>query len=350
MRKSRKKKQALVGGGIVLLVLMVGVILGVNKAPRVGYCFEVAFDTIRNRLYLAGGNRGLHVLEISQDGALNFTTTNFDGGYYRNIDISGDYGYIANSKRGLQVLDIRGEIPETIWTQTNAKGYGLDIQDDIVFMVGNDEGLYVFDISNPADPQLLSNFTDLEYVWDIWVQGDYAYIADFTVGMVVIDISDPLQPRRAGEVTWHEGETVSEVIHGEGDFAYVAAGSQGLYIIDISNPVTPKISSHIDPGLFGATEGVMVRDNVVYVSVHNGINYFKNGLYIYNVDDPSQPELVSKFPLTDMVEDVTLSGNYLALANTASGVVFFDVENPEKPKTLSTFPSSFWRLFTLLMW
>jgi hypothetical protein len=349
MGKVITKKRVWMITGCFLLALVIGISQGVRMAPRMGYCFETAFDPIRDRLYLVCGNRGLHILDISSEGILSYAGTYYDDGYYRNIEIVGDYAFIANSTLGLQVLEIHNEKPQTIWTQNSTKGYGLDIQGNYLLMVSNDEGLYIFDIHYPDNPKIVSHFSDLEYAWDVWVEGNFAYIADFTVGLVVVDISDVTQPRRAGELTWHEGETVSEVIDGEGNFVFVAAGSQGLYIIDISNPREPRLASHLDPGLFGASEGVMVRGNTIYVSVHNDINYFQNGLYIYDVENQHQPNLLNKSALTDMVEDVTLSGKYLTVANTASGVVFFDVEAPERPQILSTYPPGLWRFFTLLL-
>jgi hypothetical protein len=349
MGKTITKKRAWIIGALFLLALIIGISQGVRLAPRMGYCFEAAFSPINQRVYLVGGYRGLHIFDISSEGELIPIATYHDKGYYRNIEILGEYAFIANSKLGLQVLDIHTDIPKIIWAQNDTKGYGLDIQDNYLFMVSFDEGLYVFDITSPGDPQIVSHFSDLEYAWDIWVQGDFAYIADFTVGLVVVDISDVSQPIRAGELSWHEGETVSEVIDGEGNFVYVAAGSQGLYIIDISNPREPKISSHLDPGPFGASEGVTAKNNTIYIAIHNDINFFKNGLYIYNVENPNHPHLLSISPLTDMVEDVTLSEKYLTVANTASGVVLFDIEAPEKPKILSAYPPAIWRFFTLLL-
>ena len=333
---------------LVVVVIIVGFSLGVRNAPQLGYCFEAAFDPIRDRVYLVGGYKGLHIFDISR-GTLNYLSTYYDDGYYRNIEISGNFAYIANSNFGLKILDISGETPRTIWSQSDSKAYGIEIRDGIAYTVANDEGMYIFDVSNPSDPCLLSHFGDLEYAWDLWIQGNHAYIADFPVGLVVLDISDLSKPVRVAELTWHEGETVSEVITGEGNYAYVAAGSQGLYIIDISNPTQPKIAFHIDPGFLGRSEGVIVQGNVLYVSTHNEINYLNNGLYVYDIEYPDQTELLSIVPVTDMVEDVTLSGEFLALANTYSGIVLLDVINTSHPEVINTYPSAFWRIFTLII-
>ena len=345
---SKKWKRFLSIVGILLIILIIGLSLGVRAAPQMGYCFEAAFDPGRNRLYMTAGNKGLHIFNVAADDSMTFVSTYYDEGYYRNIEIAGDYAYIANSYLGLKILDISAESPKTIWTQAGTKAYGIEIRDDIAFTVANDEGMYIFDVSNPSDPHLLSHFGDLDYAWDLWIQGDYAYIADFPVGLVVLDISDLSKPVRVAELTWHEGETVSEVIAGEGDFAYVAAGSQGLYVIDISTPSKPKVSFHVDPGFLGRSEGVIVQGDRLYVSTHNEINYFNNGLYIYDIEHPGQPELLSKVSVTDMVENVTLSGSYLALANSYSGIVLLDINDTDHPKIINTYPSTFWRIFTLI--
>lgn len=85
---------------------------GQNK--DMGYCFDAAYHQEQKRLYVVGGSKGLHVFNVSE-GHLEFVTTVYDEGYYRNIDISQERAFIADASRGLIVIDISGENPVVTW-------------------------------------------------------------------------------------------------------------------------------------------------------------------------------------------------------------------------------------------
>jgi hypothetical protein len=72
----------------------------------------------------------------------------------------------------------------------------------------------------------------------------------------------------------------------------------------------------------------------------------ENGLQIFSLDDGATPVLRAKYPVTDGVEDLSVVGARLALANTLSGVVLFDIRSAGYPAVLDTYPAPFWRFFT----
>ncbi|MFW9941495.1 MAG: hypothetical protein ACFFFT_10685, partial [Candidatus Thorarchaeota archaeon] len=68
---------------------------------------------------------------------------------------------------------------------------------------------------------------------DIYVSGDYAYVADDWTGLAIINISDPTDPGSAiYEVT--TGNAIG--VYVSGDYAYVADHNEGLAVINISDP------------------------------------------------------------------------------------------------------------------
>jgi len=55
-------------------------------------------------------------------------------------------------------------------------------------------GLEVFDISDPINP-INVNYSNTDgSAQNIFINGDYAYIADSSNGLVIFDISDPVNP------------------------------------------------------------------------------------------------------------------------------------------------------------
>ncbi|MHA2066546.1 MAG: hypothetical protein ACXABY_19415, partial [Candidatus Thorarchaeota archaeon] len=58
--------------------------------------------------------------------------------------------------------------------------------------------------------------------FDVYVSGDYAYVADSASGLAVIDISDPTNP---GTPVYEDTSGTASGVFVSGDYAYVATGT-----------------------------------------------------------------------------------------------------------------------------
>lgn len=308
-----------------------------DEEKIMGYCFDAAFDPIRNRLFVAAGNVGMHVFNVSQ-GKMDFVTTVYDEGYYRNLKLSGNRAYVADAERGLVVFDIAQTIPVVTWKQGECKGYGIYIQSNLAFLAASQTGLYIFDISTPDSPRLISQRPTSGDAWDVWVSEKYAYVADLDKGISVIDVSSPAVPRKVALVTWDRSPS-AEIVRGEGNFIYVAAGSRGLIVINIADPLQPEVVGKFKSGPEGFGEGLCVKDRLVYLANGHEENIEENGLFIIDAHRPDSLAVKGKCTFSDWVEGVCLAGNYAFVTNTFSGVRSIDVSNPEKPRLVDSFGS-----------
>jgi len=307
---------------------------GRNKV--MGYCFDAAFHEKTNRLFVAGGVIGTHIFEVT-DGKLNFVTTVFDGGYHRNLKISGDRVYLADGYRGLLVFDITKKVPVTTWKQQNVSGMGIYVHDNHAYLAAGAEGLHIFDISTPDSPELVGKCKTNDNAWDVWVDGKYAYVADLRKGVTVLDVSVQSQPQKVSLATWDESDSMAEIIRGEGKFAYVAAGRHGLVVIDVSNALNPKVVSQYKSDPNGFAEGLCVRNGLVYLSNGNSKNKDENGLIIIDAHDPNSLRVKSKCTFGGWVEGVCLAGDHVFITNTQSGVRSIDVSDPNNPRLVDSF-------------
>ena len=266
---------------------------GRNK--RMGYCFDAAFHEKTNRLYVTAGAVGTHVFEVTK-GQFNYITTVYEGGYHRNLKISGDRAYVADAKRGLVVFDITERVPVCTWMQTeqNVSGMGIDLYNNRAYLAAGAEGLYIFDISNPDSPKRISTCKTNADAWDVWIGGNYAYVADLNKGLTVVDISRPSQPHKVSLATWDKIEPMAEIVRGEGKMVYVAAGKHGLIVLDVGNPLEPGVVGKYKSGQGGFGEGLCIRNGLVYLS--NGSNESKdeNGLIIIDAKNPKSLKVKSK--------------------------------------------------------
>jgi hypothetical protein len=309
---------------------------------RIGYCFDVTADRAGSRLLVAAGDRGLHLFDLDQ-GRLRYVTTYYDDGYYRNLKVWNSRAYVADTRRGLVVLDFAGELPTTTWIQSNSAAYGLHLEQELAFVAAYEHGLQIFDISEPDSPALVGSLVTPGHAWDVWVHDDFAYVADFNVGLTVVDVSSPSDPRYVTTVTWARRYQSAEIVRGEGTIAYVAAADHGLITIDVSDPLHPVVAAKYRPARIGAVEGLAVRDGIVYLAMGSQIEIRRsqddleiattqeNGLHVVDVTDPYRPSLLGKISFLGWVEGVHLARNYVYVANTGTGVRSMDIRKPKQP-------------------
>jgi hypothetical protein len=336
----------LVAGIVIAVLAIMGKVYLTEK--KIGYCFDVAFHQGRDRVYVAAGGSGLHVLDVSE-GILTYASTYYDRGYYRNLKVSKDRAYIAETERGLVVLDLVRDLPATVWAwdQAEVEGKGLHVADDKLYLAAAGDGLYTFDIVDPDRPRPLGHFAALENAWDVWANGDCAYVADVARGLSAIDVSPLARPHQVGFVTWSNDNPLAEIVRGEGDVAYVAAASHGLIIVDITDPANPVVASILQSDPDNWAEGLAVRDGIVYLANGNERNKAENGIYVINAQDPYSPSVIGKVDFPDWVEGVHIAGDYAYLANTFSGVRSLDIRHPDDPLLVDSFTLTQWILQTL---
>jgi len=186
-----------------------------------GYCFDAALNEKGDKLYVAGGQVGLHVFAV-RDGELQLIISVCMEGYYRNLKIAGDRLFLADGERGLVVHDISSGIPMQTWAQGEKGGMGLHVEGQRLYLASGKRGLAIFDIREPDKPRMIGRCESPQDAWDVWVKGQYAYVADLAKGVATIDVSDPVNPRQISLVTWDEKDAMAEIIRGEDGPAFCA--------------------------------------------------------------------------------------------------------------------------------
>ncbi|MGI0015638.1 MAG: LVIVD repeat-containing protein, partial [Nitrososphaera sp.] len=219
--------------------------------------------------------------------------------------------------------------PDTI---KYVKGIGVSgVAWDIVISgnlayVATSDGLQIFDISIPTQPQPLGYVDTLTFSLSSAVVGNYCYVADF-VNMVVVDISSPTNPYIAGQF---ETGYFAEAVAVSGNYAYVAEGFAGLWILDISTPSQPKAVGHFKTE--GYVNDVVVSKNIAYLAKG------QYGIEIVDVSESSKP--ISVVQIRGIGALVLLiREDKLFVAAGGGGMVIFDVTSPANPRKLSQLPT-----------
>ncbi len=213
-------------------------------------------------------------------------------------------------------------------------------------MAAERDGFFIFDISVREEPEILGHALMPGRAWDVWVENNYAFVADADSGLVVIDVSSSRQPQIISTLAWDPESSSAEIIDGQDGFVYIASGEYGLLVVDVRDPFDPAITYRYDPGRDSFGEGVKVYNDILYVTIEDDAHPEENGLHVLSIEDPTSPTLIRKIAISDLVEDVAIGGIRLAVTNTQSGVVLYDIRSPQNPRFLASYPSAFWRMFT----
>ncbi|MCK4525759.1 T9SS type A sorting domain-containing protein [candidate division WOR-3 bacterium] len=209
----------------------------------------------------------------------------------RAIDVAGDYAYIVTYRfssdcEGFLVVDISDpDHPEIVG---EVIGYGrfedVEVKDTLAFAIDAEVSnqLYMINIKDPNNPQVL-NSMHLPKYWDLSIEGDSVYVVSRLHWVLsVVDIS-----------SWQE-ETIQfsrppTSVETDENYIYITGkkepGPGFLMILERDN--LNEISHLYILGCDGTD--VSLKDNHLYIAGYGG------GVFIVDVSDPYNPELISTY-------------------------------------------------------
>jgi hypothetical protein len=250
-------------------------------------------------------------------------TSGFSGA--RGVAISGSFAYVAQD--GLSVYDISNPASPVLKAITNtftSSVLGIVVSGNYAYLACREDGLKIYDVSNPEHPINVGNMNNGGLAAKIAISGDFAYLANEDDGLRIYNISDPSNPINVGHVTTYTGgnEYCQQVAISE-HHAYVANTSDGFRVYNVADPSSPIPVGYITNG----ATGVAITGNWAYVR--------SSGVEIYNISDPTNLVRVAQIPFWG--EWVTVSGKYLFIGGGVDGVQVHDVTNPSSPVLVSQF-------------
>jgi len=321
--------------------------------------------------YVAYGNNGLHIYDLSYPSVPFFEGTYETSGHAYDVIIDGDYAYVADGSSGLQVLNVSdpsNPTPEGNFSSENSVGNifisdgyayvahiysGIKIisitNPEYPFLAGSFDtpnsvhnvfaaenyayvsqvfsGFQIVDIIDPENPVLSGNFNDSCRTYNVFTSGNYAYLADYDLGMQILNITDPEHPILTGSFST-SGYGYGYEVFTSGDYAYLVSGV-GLLSINITNPEYPVLADSLV--LQGNTQGIFIQGNYAYLA--NDYPDFR----IIDISDPENLVLVETMLLPGSGRKVFVSGDYAYLAAGWGGDFHvIDISDPENPSLTGT--------------
>ncbi|MEO0266725.1 MAG: hypothetical protein ABIM36_01150 [candidate division WOR-3 bacterium] len=165
---------------------------------------------------------------------------------------------------------------------------------------------------------------------DGWVVGDIGYLTwehyPDSFGIFIIDLTDRTNPVKISHLRIPSFPYSIEV---HDSLAYVAA-DDGLYIINVKNPENPQLIGSLLAGLMRDLE---IVDTICYVC-----NFIPPpSLYVINIKDPSSPSLITTYTPSFVPCYWYLKYyNNILFATQYEVLNSIDVSNPQNPVFLDT--------------
>ena len=245
--------------------------------------------------------------------------------YPSGLYVKDGYVYIANWTGGLVVINIM-DIHNPFFAGSyfahneafaTAMNSMVVIDDNYLYVTWDYvNGFGVFDLTDPTDPVLVFRYGyGLNYTRGISKSGDYIYISTYYGNYIrIFNVSNPTAPVFVKNFATPGRDWYND-IDASGDYLYVAGFKStvyGLQIYDIKDPENPLPASKYNTASFGfgLCYDVKVYSNRAYL-------VFPNGVAVFDVTDPYNPELIAKLSIlvsTYYIDKIDVSGNYFYVA------------------------------------
>ena len=295
---------------------------------------------------LMGTSSGTAIVEVTNPGdAQVIDILNGPNSLWRDIKTYGTYMYcVSEGGGGIQVFNLAGIDQGTIQT-LNSAGSGathnvaIDTESGYLYRTGGTaNGMYIYDLSNPAAPTQVGQWTD-RYIHDVQVvtytDGPFANrelafcCAGFSggwsdTGLTIVDVTNKSNPFVVSQTYYSNAEYCHQGwLSEDRQFFYIndeldeqsGGGPTTTRVIDVSDINNPTFV-----GTF--TSGSSSVDHNLYT--HNGMIFeanYRSGLRVFDASDPLNPTEYAYFDTYPNDDNASFNGLWSSYPYFPSGTV-----------------------------
>ncbi len=247
-----------------------------------------------------------------------------------DVAVAQGVAFVADGDNGLTLFDVSD--PNRPWWLASHQKLGRVVAvaaEGMRAAALNDEGvIFLIDATNRAEPTVESAYRSAVPVRDLRLYADWV-VARTDAGLDIIDFT-ALTPQISNEgLDFGQGVNFGgqRRVHIENGLAYVADWFSGIHIYDITRPRQPVLlSSFHTPG---SPKGIIVREGVAFVPDDD------HGLQIIDVSDPLTPRQLGHIQTSGLGYTPKLKGDLLFLASHRGGFHIIDVSDPAAPELVA---------------
>ncbi len=303
------------------------------------------------------------------------------------VVVGNNYAYVSVSGDALHVLNISNPAnPQFVREITNVpalEGDGGTVAGNRLYLVHGTNGISIWDISQPDNPQRLGTLDTPGVARSIAVSGNYAFVSEgrgIDPGaekgyLRVVNVANPANPQivanvdvgdnnpwfpltvdsannrlfvglfeRSQTVIYNIGNPTSpvEVWRGEGLFGGVDLSNRRLITSPADGVFMVWDISGATPSRLGEYRGFYLHSTVAALKGNYFVTDGSHGLVVFNIANPSQPQWVKNLSLPDFQADgrFVFSGDvgiYGHGGGNKNNLYFINLADPTNPQLLNAF-------------
>lgn len=271
-----------------------------------------------------------------------------------DVFVSGGFAYVTALSDGLFIYDVsKPEAPTKVAeiTPTADTWYRSWVKGQTLYITSKTEGLLVYDVTTPSAPKRLMALPGSDSAlegWGLFVEQDRLYMMSPSpwAEVYIFDISKPAAPSLLTRYFIREsdalkGETpVDGVVYD--NRLYLGHWAYGLAVVDVTDVRTPRFDGHFkyDNATSRAVAVGTIADRKIAFEASEG---WGSRLRALDVSDPAHITEVGRFEMgpSSAVVGLTLVGTKLYVAHNQDGLRVLDMSNPSTPKQIAYYNT--WR-------
>lgn len=287
-----------------------------------------AFDVAIRGNYAFLSRSGLSVVDISDPANPVDVATLPVAGYPQYLEIEGDLLYMTLYTGGLAIFDVGIPAAPVLLSSFPFTGQAVDVAVDhgIALVTRYRASTVVLDVSDPRAPVVLSEISSVARTMGVGFAGTLAAICDETGKVAFWNLEVPSAPSPLGVASANNREVFDVLV--DGGFAYVAAGTAGLVTIDATLPLAPVITNRFDTPTMSCS--IEKDDGVLFVADGSGgSSAYVCGIFTFGLANPRIPEMLGHRAVMDNAAQIAAGGGKVCVTSRhGPGMLVFDATSP----------------------
>lgn len=234
-----------------------------------GAVFFRKLDVQGHLAFVADYGSGFKVFDVSDPANIQFTDSR-SLAYATDVCVAGEVAYIADGPLGVYIYNVSNPYnipgPITSFSLGSENGTALWVQGYHLYVVtdcgGGGNGFRVYDIRNIASPTLVGFQNRQSYHYDIFVDGDYAPVAD-RYWMSLFNVTNPFAPDYSDEIY-------------NASLNWLGVWGFGPYVLQVGAPGSVALVNATDAGNLRICATYAGATAATQVSVHGDYVYVAN--------------------------------------------------------------------------
>lgn len=203
-----------------------------------------------------------------------------------------------------------------------SNNFELNIVNKTILPFYSNNSIIFYDISNPASPTKISDFT-IKNIRKIYTKNNLVFV--ISDKLYILDLKNPSSPTLISTLEFDD--YISD-IYIDNDFLFVACKNNGVFIFNIKSPEYPKLLSYWNAYVNKELWDIEVKDGYAYLALNN---FDKNVAYFYLMDlsDLSNPYVIKTWHENNMTYKYLKIYNDKLIFNGDNSVDFliYDIKN-----------------------